>query len=337
MSSNELAKFGYLQATSVSDAVSKLTSYGGNARIYAGGTDILSQMKDGIDMLTPQYLIDISALGLDYVTFNQSDGLKIGATTNVSTVQADPNVNQYYTALAQAVTGHPPGIANQATVAGNVLQEVWCWYLRNNYDCWRNGGTVCYAAAGGDNRYYHSVFGGNLCYAVNPSDVAPALFALNADVTVAGPSGNRTLTMDQLMPGVTIVDGRVTEKTLRYNEIVTEIHIPTPASGTQSAFFKVSDRHAIDFALASAAVSAVFSGTTISSARVVLGGVATTPLRAKAAESYLAGQQLTESVITEAAAKAVSGATPLTEGTGNAFRVYLAQGAVAKALRSFTS
>jgi xanthine dehydrogenase YagS FAD-binding subunit len=298
--------------------------------------DIISKMKNGIDNLLPQYVVDISALDLNYVTFSESDGLRVGAATPVSTIETDPNVNQYYTALAQAATGHAPGIANQATAAGNVLQEVWCWYLRGNYDCWRNGGTVCYAAEGGDNRYYHSIYGGNLCYAVNPSDVAPALFALDAEVTVAGPSGNKTVTMDQLIPGVSIVDGRVTEKSLRYNELVTEIHIPTPASGTQSAFFKVSDRHAIDFALASAAVSAVFNGSTISSARVVLGGVATKPLRVTAAESYLAGQQLTETVISNAATKALAGATPLTTGTGNAFRVYLAQGAVAKALRSLT-
>jgi len=328
-----MPKFGYLKATSVSDAVSKLTSYGGGARILAGGTDILSQMKNGIEMLTPQYLVDISGLNLDYVTYSQSGGLTIGAATKVSTVNADPNVNSHYAALAQAAS-HPPGIANQATVAGNVLQEVWCWYIRNNYDCWRNGGTVCYAVEGGDNRYYHSVFGGNLCYAVSPSDVAPALLALNADVTVAGPSGNSTKTIDELLPGVSIVDGRVTEKSLRYNEFVTEIHVPTPAPGTVSAFFKVSDRHAIDFALASAAVSLVMNGSTVSSARIVLGGVATKPMRATAAESYLAGQQLSESVITEAGAKAVSGATPLTVGTGNAFRVYIAQGAVAKALRS---
>ena len=212
---------------------------------------------------------------------------------------------------------------------------MWCWYLRNNYDCWRNGGTVCYAAQG-DNRYYHSIFGGNLCYAVNPGDVTPALFALDADVTVAGPSGNRNITMDQLIQGVSIVDGRVKEISLHYNELVTEIHVPTPATGTESTYYKVADRGGIDFALASAAVSATFNGSTISNARVVLGGVAVRPWRVPSVEQYLAGKQLSADVISQAADMALAGATPLTFGTGNAFKVQLAKGAVKKALTSLS-
>jgi xanthine dehydrogenase YagS FAD-binding subunit len=171
---------------------------------------------------------------------------------------------------------------------------------------------------------------------VNPGDVPPALFALDADVTVAGPSGNRTITMDELIPGITIVDGVVKENSLHYNELVTEIHIPTPASGTQSTYYKVADRGGIDFALASAAVSAIFNGGTISNARVVLGGVATKPLRVPAVEQYLNGKQLSADVISQAAQTAVAGATPLTLGTGNAFRVQLAIGAVKKALTSLS-
>jgi len=333
MSNNELANYGYIQAKSVSDAVSLLNKYAGKARIMAGGTDLLSQMKNNIDLLIPEYAIDITNIGLNYLNFSASDGMRIGATTNVSQVQSDSNVNQYYTALAQATSGHPPGIANQATAGGDVLQEVWCWYLRNNYDCWRNGGNVCYAAVG-DNRYYHSIFGGNLCYAVNAGDIAPALFAFGAEATVQGPGGSRTVSMDQLMPGITIVDGRVTELSLHFNEILTEIHIPAPASGTQSAFYKVADRGGIDFALASAAVVVTTNGSTVSGAKVYLGGVANTPHQAKSAESALVGQALplSDSAIASAAQSAVSGATPLTLGVGNAYKVQLAVGAVKKAL-----
>ena len=131
--------------------------------------------------------------------------------------------------------------------------------------------------------------------------------------------------------------GRIKENILQYNEIVTQIHIPTPPSGSRSAFFKVSDRTAIDFALASCAVSATFSGSTVSNAKVVLGAVAEKPLRASSAEQYLSGKQLTEDVIAQAATHALSGATPLTYGTGNQFRVYIAQGVVKKALRSLTN
>ena len=337
MSVSEVPKFGYLQATSVSDAVSLLTQYAGNARIVGGATDVLSQMKNNVTGLIPQYVVDISGLGLDYLTYSSSDGLRIGATKTVNDVSQDSNVVNNYTALAQATASiATPQIRNQATIAGNVLQEVWCWYLRNNYpSCWRNGGNMCYAAYGGDNRYYHSIFGGNLCYAIDASDTAPALFALGAEATVYGPSGSRTVTMDQLIPGVTIVDGRVKQNSLAYNEIVTEFHIPTPASGTKSAYHKVRDRGSVDFALASAAVSVTFNGSSVSKASIVLGGVATTPRRATAAESYLVGNQLTdETVLTAAAQKATANATPLTTGTTNNFRVYLAQGAVKQALRA---
>ena len=344
----ELNRFGYLQPTSVTDAVKMLTKYGDQARVIAGGTDLLYRMKDGLKYHNPQYVVDITGLGLSGVTYDGTNGLKIGATTPLSTVQADPNVGQYYNAIKQATTGHPSQIANQGTAGGNISQEVWCWYLRNNYDCWRNGGTVCYAA-NGDNRYYHSIFGGNLCYAVHASDLSTALFASNASVTIQGPGGSRTVSMDQFVPGVTIVDGRVKENTLHYNEIVTSINVPVPASGTKSAFFRVTDRDAIDFPFASVAVSATFNGSNVASANMVLGHVATKPLRLPAANSYLVGKSLSdETALSGAADQALAGAVPLThpsvgahgvqQGTpGNAFRVYIAKGAVINALRLLNS
>jgi len=340
----EINKFGYLTPTSVTDAVNMLTKYGDQARVLAGGTDILYRMKDNIKFHMPKYLVDITGLGLSGVTYDGTNGLKIGATTPPSTVRDDPNVGQYYNAIKQALTGHPNQIVNQATAAGNISQEVWCWYLRNDFDCWRNGGTVCYAA-NGDNRYYHSIFGGNLCYAVHASDLSTALFAMNASVTIQGPGGSRTISMDQFIPGVTIVDGRVKENTLHYNDVLTSISVPVPAAGTKSAFFRVVDRNAIDFPFASVAVSATFNGSSVSKASVVLGHVGTKPIRAHDAESYLAGKSVTdESAISAAADKALAPAVPLThpsvgahgvqQGTpGNAFRVYVAKGAVINALR----
>ncbi|MDG6902882.1 MAG: xanthine dehydrogenase family protein subunit M [Nitrososphaerota archaeon] len=337
MSSNELQKFGYIKATSISDAVSILSSYGTKARVVAGGTDIITQMKNGITHLTPQYLVDVTGLGLNYVRFSQSDGLRIGATTPLSAVESNTDVASNFAALAQSASYvGSPQIRNQATMAGDVLQEVWCWYLRNNYDCWRNAGTICYAAFGGDNRYYHSVYGGNLCYAVHASDISTALFAFDADASIAGPGGVGGRSMDQLIQGVSIVDGLVKENSLRYNELLTEFHVPTPSAGTKSAFYKVRDRGSVDFALASVAVRATFNGGTVSDSRVVLGGLANKPLRAHSAEDYLNGKSLSEDVISTAADNALEGATPLTEGTGNAFRVDLAKGAVKKALRSLT-
>jgi len=340
----ELYNFGYLQPTSVSDAVTLLTQNGGNARIIAGGTDLLYQMKNNITALSPQTVIDITQLGLTGITYSSSSGLTIGATTPIATIKNDPNVMQYYPVLQGAATGHPLQIANQATAAGDISQEVWCWYLRNNADCWRNGGNVCYAVVG-DNRYYHSIFGGNLCYAVHAGDLSAALMALDATLTVQGPGGSSTRTMEQFLPGVSVVDGRIKENNLRYNEIITQINVPAPASGSQSAYFRIADRTAIDFPLASCAVNVVFNGSTVSSSKIVLGHVATKPIRATSAESAINGQQLTESVIANAANAAIDGSTPLTHqsvnssgaGQGNAFRQYILQGAVTNALRSLPS
>jgi len=338
---NELNKFGYLQPTSVSDAVSLLTQNGGNAKVIAGGTDLLYLAKDHVQYHIPQTVVDITQLGLSGISYSSSGGLVIGATTPVLTIKNDPNVAQYFPALKQAATGHPVQIAAQATAAGDISQEVWCWYLRNNYDCWRNGGNQCYAIVG-DNRYYHSLFGGNLCYAVHAGDLSAALMALDATLTVQGPSGTHTLTMEQFLPGVSIVDGRVKENSLRYNEIITQINVPTPASGSQSSYFRIADRTAIDFPLAAVAVSAQFNGSTVSSSKVILGHVATHPIRANSVESAINGQQLTESVIATAAQHVLDGSVPLTHesvgahgaGPGNAFRQYILQGALTNALRS---
>ena len=331
-SNNEVPKFGLLTASTPAEAVSLLTQYGDQATIVSGGTDLLYLMKNGVTYKTPNYVVDISSLPLNYIKYDATDGLRIGATTPVSAIASDPNIAQYYPVLSQAAaTVAAPQIRNQATAAGDIIQDTWCWYLRNNYPCWQNGGNVCYGVLG-DNRYYQSIFGGRLTFAVNPGDTPVAYFALNADVTVQGPNGTTNMPISQLLPGVAIVGGKVKENSLQHNEMVTEIHVPALPTNTVSSWYKVRARQSFDFALASAAAVLTMNGSTISAASLVLGGVDVAPHRATAAESYLVGQSLTTSTIQEAAAKAVEGATPLTTGTGNSFRVFLAQGAVSKAL-----
>jgi len=327
----EVPKFGLVQATSVGDAINQLTKYGaGNARIVSGGTDIISRMKNGIAAHTPSYLIDISGLGLNYIK-QDSGGVHIGSTTPNSDVVSNTATPSLLSAAIGSIATLQ--LRNTSTIGGDVLQEVWCPYLRNNYDCWRNGGNVCYGAIG-DNRYYHSIFGGRLCYAVHAGDAAPALAALNAQATVQGPLGTRTISMGQLFPGISVVGGRVQEHTVDYNEILTEFYIPNQPSGTMSGWYKVRDRGTWDFALASAAVTAKVSGSTASNASIYLGGVDVVPHHASAAETALNGQSLSEATFTKVAAAAVQDATPLTYGVGNAYRVELTKGAVVNALRA---
>ncbi len=333
----EVRKFGHVQPKSAVEAVSLLTKFGGRARIMSGGSDLLSQIKNNIATRIPDYVVDITGLGLNYIRYDETDGLRIGATTNISDVTLDPIVDQKYKVLSEAALSvATPQIRNTGTVAGDLLQEVWCWYVRNNYTCWRNGGDTCYGTIG-DNRVYHSIFGGRLCYAQHAGDMAPALFALDADVKLVGPSGEKRMSIDQLLPGINIVDGHVKENVAHYNEILTEIHVPAPSLGTRSAYYKVRPRETWDFGLASAAVAAKFDGNTISHARIVLGSVDVKPHRAISAEQLLVGRQLTEDNIAQTAEKALEEATPLTFGTGNAFRIELAKGAVKKALRRLIS
>lgn len=330
---SEVKRIGLLQPSTLREAVSLLNRFGDDAKVVAGGTDLMYLVKNGVRTHIPRLMVDISNLGLSYINFNEAAGLKIGATTHLSEI-AEHNVTRgRFTVLAEAAErAASPQLRNMATIGGDLLQEVWCWYLRYNYDCWRNGGTICYGAIG-DNRFYHSIFGGRLCYAVHPGDVAPALFALNARVVIASPSGEKTLTMDEFMPGIVLVDGKIKENVLKRNEILKEVVIPTPPAGTKSAFYKIAERGSIDFALASAAVVANISGSTVNSINIVLGGVDVKPRRAKAAEDFLRGSALNEQNIKRAADLAVQDAQPLTFGTGNAFRVEIARGAVTKALQ----
>ncbi len=161
---------------------------------------------------------------------------------------------------------------------------------------------VCYTVVG-DNRYFHSLFGGNMCYAVHPSDLSPALTALGATLDGPGPRRLAYANDEEFLPGVSIVDGRVKENSLHYNEIVTQINIPTPAAGAQQAYFRIADRRPSTSRSRAVQWSPrTFNGSNVASAKIVLGHVAgQKPIRASTAESFLSGEQLNEANIATAA------------------------------------
>lgn len=306
-----MKKVSVYRPASLDEAIGILIHHGQDAGIYAGGTDLLVRLKNRLDQ-APTYLVDIKRIqDLHYIREDSGGNIRIGATTRLSELAESSLLKKRCPMLVEAVNYiSSPELRNASTIGGDLLQEVWCQYLRGGYKCWRNGGYICYGAIG-DNSYYHSAMGGRLCYAVYPGDAATALIPFDARVKLATPSGEKELTIEQLVPGDLLVDGRIQSHAVRYNEILTEVIIPPPPSGLRASFEKLRPRGVWDFAMASAAISLHMSGSTIADSRVVFGGISGKPYREIAVEDFLRGQTLTEALARQAASVALAEAAPL--------------------------
>ena len=156
---------------------------------------------------------------LRYIKEDPQGGVEIGAATKLAELADSGLLQEKYPMLVEAVNKiSSPELRNASTLGGDLLQEVWCQYLRGGYSCWRNGGYICYGAIG-DNSYYHSAMGGRLCYAVYPGDAATALIPFDARAKLATPQGVKELSIEQLVPGDMLVDGRIQSHVVRFNEI----------------------------------------------------------------------------------------------------------------------
>jgi xanthine dehydrogenase YagS FAD-binding subunit len=322
----------YVAPTSVGDAISILSRFGQRAKVIAGGSDLLYLVKKDREVIPHKVLVDIKRIeALRYLEYDASKGLRLGALTTVNEIEDSTVVQDNLPVLAQAASVvASPQIRNVATVGGALSQQVWCWFLREGLPCWRAGDNICSAVLpGADNRYYHSVMGGRECYAVHPSDLAVALKALDATVTVAGPGGTRTMTFDEFLPGNVWIDGVLQSHILRSNEIVTGVQLPALPLTAKSTFVKVAVREVFDFAIASLALVLRFDGLTISDARAVFGAVAPTPHRDRNLEDVLKGKMLTADLPEAASQVALRGAEPL---ENNAYKVDVSRGLVKEAL-----
>jgi xanthine dehydrogenase YagS FAD-binding subunit len=322
--------FQMYQPRTLDEALGLLASHGSDARLYAGGQDLLYRYKRRLGS-NPRYLVNVKRIpDLDGFTLNADGSLTIRPLTRLRDLEESAQVREQFPLLHAAASEiASPQIRSEGTVGGNLFQDVWCWYLLEDYDCWLNGGSYCYAVTG-DHRGYHSVMGGRHCIAAHPSDLAPALVALQATCTIAGPSGSRTVPADALWAEFERVGTRLQTHMLQPDEIAVQIDVPAPAPGARGAFQKYRQRGAWDFALASVAASLRFEGQRVADARVVMGGVATHPVRAHEAERLLTGQPLTDETIEAAAQVVAQGARPLRL---NRYKVSLAQGLCRKVLR----
>ena len=299
------------------------------AEYLAGGTTLLDLMK--LDVMQPAHVTDITALDERHGTIAVTDqGLRLGALVKMSAAADHPDIVARYPVLAQSLSlAASAQLRNMATLGGNVLQRTRCNYFRDT--SWsacnkRNPGSGC-AALDGVNRQ-HAVLGtSEACIATYPGDFAQALMALDASVDITGTAGPRAIPFAALHrpPGTT----PHIETTLAPGDLITGLSVPAGPWTRRSLYLKIRDRQSYEFALASAAVALDLQGGVVRQARIALGGVATTPWRAREAEAALAGKPMSEANAAEAARIAFAGAQPREH---NAYKVALGQKTVIRAL-----
>ncbi|MBN2241441.1 MAG: FAD binding domain-containing protein [Acidobacteria bacterium] len=313
-----MKKFTHIDARTVDEAASILRA--GNARILAGGTDLLGTMRFEVLPDYPEVVVNLKSIpGLDSIK-EEASMLRIGALAKLEDIAKSDLVKKSYAALAEAAhRTATPHIREMGTLAGNICQLTRCWYFRlpdNRFNCVRKGGRQCYAVRG-DNRY-HSIFGAvKSCFAVNPSDTAPALVALDARIKTNKRLIEAENFWDMAIPGSTVLDA---------DEIVTEIQFPKPAPGSRSAYIKFAIRKSIDFPIVNCAAS-VLDGN----ARICLNAVYNKPYRAAAAEEFIKGKRITEESAEAAGEAAVEQARAL-PGDRNKWKIQIAKTMVKRAL-----
>lgn len=298
----------------------------GTTKFLAGGQDLLTEMKE--HLAGPDRVVNLKSIpGLDGID-SKSGALQLGALATLARVERDATVRAHWTALAQAAESvASPQIRSCATVGGNLCQRPRCWYYRlEEAHCLKKGGTECFSY-GGLNKY-NAILGGGPTYIVHPSDLAPALVALSAEIAVRSKSGERRMPLEKFY--VLPADGGITRETvLEDGEIVTSVTVPKPANGARSTYVKFKERESFDFALSAVAASVVLEGGVVRAARICLGGVAPVPWRTERAEAALVGKKLDATSAAAAATAALHGAEPLEQ---NAYKIPLTKTLVERAL-----
>jgi xanthine dehydrogenase YagS FAD-binding subunit len=299
------------------------------ASLSGGGSDLLALVKERI--VAPDVVVNLRSIkGFDQVT-PASGGVNIGGLITLDTLSRNDVIRRQYTVLAEAAqTVATPQIRNVGTLAGNVCQRPWCWYFRNGFPCYKNGGNTCFSF-GGENEF-HAIFGGGPSYIVHPSDTAVALLALDAKFRIVSPSGERVLAAADFFALPQQNPAR--ENVLAPDEVLAEVQVPAPRAGVRSTYHKIMDREAWTHAVVSAAIVLEMDNQVCRSARIVLGGVAPIPWRLPKVEQMLAGERITEALALKAAETALEGVKPLAK---NAYKVPLTKGVVRRTLLGLAS
>jgi xanthine dehydrogenase YagS FAD-binding subunit len=295
--------------------------------LVAGGQDSYDWFKDRAKR--PQALIDITGITALKGVRETATGLEVGALTTLSEIAEHEVIKAKYTVLARAAARvASPQIRNAGTLGGNLCQDARCWYYRTGVDCYRAGGNTCYADTPQGQNREHCLFGASRCIAVSPSDVAPAVVALEGSIVIAGEKGEREVAAEEFFIGPSVDITRMT--ILKPGEIVTAVRFPVKWAQAHFYFEKVTDRATWDFALVNVASAMIMDGKTIREARIVCGGVECVPRRLKSVEDAVKGQPQNDDTALIAGRTATQGATAVQY---NGFKIPLMENLVRRAVR----
>jgi xanthine dehydrogenase YagS FAD-binding subunit len=315
--------FAYVNPANEKDAVAALSAQPEQALPIGGGQDLLARMKDYITQ--PDRLVNVKN-ALDATPTPLNGGLQIGAAMKLVDVAEHAEILRMYPAIAAAaIEVGTPQIRNQGTVGGNLNQRPRCWYFRNEeFVCLKKGGTTCFSITG--ENQFHAIFGGGPSFIVHPSSLAVPMVAYGATFRLLGPKGERLVPAAEYftLPRTNVR----TENVLAPNELLTHAILPAPGS-VKSGHYEVRYKTSHDWPIAFATVLLTMNGSTVRTARVVMGAVAPIPWRSPAAEQALAGKTVTEQSAAAAADAAVRDARPLSQ---NAYKIQVARTAVQRAI-----
>ena len=318
--------FELFQPATVDDAVRLLGQHGQDAWVLAGGLDSFDWLKDRIKR--PKVVIDLSQIAELRGVREVGGGLEIGAMTTLTEVVRHPVVREKYSILSKgAESAASPQIRNQGTIGGNVSQDARCWYYRGGWKCYRAGGNICFADTPSAINREHAILGADRCVAVNPSDSAPALIALEAQMVIRNAHGERVVNAEDYFIGPDLDITRMT--VLKPGDLLTAIRIPATWAGAQFYFEKVRDRQVWDFPLLNVASAMVVTGGNIERIRIAVNAAAARPLRLRAVEDAVRGKPRNAATGEMGGKLAVAGAEPLRY---NGYKIPLMRNLVKRAI-----
>ncbi|MEM7414722.1 MAG: xanthine dehydrogenase family protein subunit M [Gemmatimonadota bacterium] len=320
--------FELYQPTTVEGAMDLLDQHRDEAWVLAGGLDSFDWFKDRIKR--PSAVIDLGAIPEMNGIREVENGLEIGAMTSLTDIVRHERIRSEYSIVADAAEHvATPQIRNQGTIGGNVAQDTRCWYYRSGWPCYRAGGNTCYASAPQAMNREHCIMGRSRCVAVNPSDTAPALIAVDAKMIVESATSTNVYDAEDFFIGPSIDITRMT--VMKSRDLLTRIQIPAIWANADFYFEKVRDRGSWDFQLVSVAAAFRRTGDTIDEARIAVNGVAPFPVRLEAAERIVAGTSGDEATARAAGEAAIEGARALRH---NDYKIPMMRNLVTRAVRS---